>query len=620
MTTSLVFTLGRDRQRAINAHIYSDLRMENTVGTLTLITVPFLDLQNMYPPIMTANKYDVIIIGGGPVGLLLAYQLTRLNIPTLIIEQHDKTQQDTYGRACTLFPRTLEMLDQLNLLDEMLQVGLIGRGSVTYKDGQRVHDRGWEMVSRMTDTYHDYCLNIRQKYSEDIFRSALERRGGKVNAGWTLKDFVLDDTVDDYRISAEITDENGVTITAKSKYIIGADGGKSTVRSLAGIPFVGERSEFHWVRIDAVINTNMPDSRIGFGAIESATHGNVLWVALDHGRSRIGFALPKTLYEEYGEDVTEEIVKQEARKAMSPFKIEFVSVDWWTLYSIGQRVAQTFQYKEHILLAGDAAHTHSSGAAQGMNTGVHDAVNLAWKLAGVLKRHYEPEILQTYSSERRAVASHLIELDKTVSSLISGIIPSSYAGNTHHGEANLVLRDVLESSAQFTIGLGVAYDPDGVLNKTSSVSSIRAGRRAPDALVRKPGSRLPTRLHDLMKNDGKFWVVVFAGEPLRTSANIEALRAYLDSDDSFTNRLTKAFEFLTIIAGTGLQADEMLGVEKFGRAYYDVDHTSHAKYGISTAEGAVLVVRPDGILAFAAGLDRGEKIGTYFDGVVLQRS
>ena len=77
---------------------------------------------------------------------------------------------------------------------------------------------------------------------------------------------------------------------------------------------------------------------------------------------------------------------------------------------------------------------------------------------------------------------------------------------------------------------------------------------------------------------------------------------------------------MTIIAGTGLQADEMLGVEKFGRAYYDVDHTSHAKYGISTAEGAVLVVRPDGILAFAAGLDRGEKIGTYFDGVVLQRS
>ncbi|RYE12680.1 MAG: 3-hydroxybenzoate 4-monooxygenase, partial [Sphingobacteriaceae bacterium] len=95
-----------------------------------------------------------------------------------------------------------------------------------------------------------------------------------------------------------------------------------------------------------------------------------------------------------------------------PFKIEFVSVDWWTLYSIGQRVAQTFQYKDRILLAGDAAHTHSSGAAQGMNTGVHDAVNLAWKLAGVLKRHYEPEILQTYSSERRAVASHLIELDK----------------------------------------------------------------------------------------------------------------------------------------------------------------------------------------------------------------
>jgi phenol 2-monooxygenase len=243
-----------------------------------------------------------------------------------------------------------------------------------------------------------------------------------------------------------------------------------------------------------------------------------------------------------------------------------------------------------------------------MNTGVYDAVNLDWKLAGILKTHYKPQILQTYSPERRAVASHLIELDKTISSLISGTIPSSYAGNTHHGEANMVLRDVLESSAQFTIGLGVAYDPDGFLNKTSRVSSVRVGRRAPDVLVRKAGSRLPIRLYDLMKNDGKFWVVVFAGEPLRTVGKLRALRACLNSDDSFTNRLTKAFGFLTVIAGTGLQPDEMLGMEKFGRAYYDADHTAHARYGILMAEGAVLVVRPMGFLRLRLSLIGGKKL------------
>jgi phenol 2-monooxygenase len=567
------------------------------------------------------NEYDVIICGGGPVGLLLAYQLTRLGISTLTIEQFDKTQQDMYGRACTLFPRTIEMLDQLGLLDEMLQVGLVGRGSVTYKDGRRVNDRGWDFLSRMADTHLDYCLNIRQKYSEHIFRSALEGQGGKVNAGWTLKDFVVvDDAIDDYKISAEMIDEKGVKVVAKSKYIIGADGGKSTVRSIAGIPFAGEKSEFHWVRIDAVINTNMPDSRIGFGAIESASHGNVLWVALDHGRSRIGFALPKALYEKHGEHITEDVVKQEALKAMAPFEIEFVTVDWWTLYSIGQRVAQTFQYKEdRILLAGDAAHTHSSGAAQGMNTGVHDAVNLAWKLGGVLKGRYLPHVLSTYSPERRAVAQHLIKLDKTISSLISGHIPESYTGNVRNGDANAVLLDVFKSSSEFTNGLGVAYDPDGVLNKASGVSSIAAGRRAPDVLVRKPGSRLPTRLYELTVNTGKFWVVVFAGEPLCTAANLKCLRAYLDSADSFTKRLADAFGFVTIIAGNGLQPGETLGVQRFGRACYDVDHTAFARYGISADEGAVVVLRPDGILAVAARLDQGEEIGAYFDAIVCVR-
>ena len=564
-----------------------------------------------------AEHYDVIICGGGPVGLMLAYQLVRLGISILIIEQFDKTQQDMYGRASTLSPRTSELLDQLDLLDEMAQVGLIGRASVTYKDGQRVQDRGWDHLHTLSDTYLTFNLNIRQKYSENIFRTALERYGGKVNAGWILRNFVLDDDADDYKISAEITDQRRRTVTAKSKYIIGADGGKSSVRKIAGIPFIGEKSAFQWVRIDAVIKTDMPQSRVGFGAIESATHGNnVLWVSLDHGRSRIGFALPKALQEQYGENITEEIVKQEAAKAMAPFKIEFVSVDWWTLYSIGQRLADTFQHQDRILLAGDAAHTHSSGAAQGMNTGVQDAVNLAWKLGGVLKGWYKPEVLKTYSPERRAVAQYLINLDKTMSTLISGNIPESYAGNVHGGDTNLILLDVVNSAKHFTTGLGIAYEPDKFLNKAAGFTSVRTGRRAPDVLVRKPGSSFPTRLYELTKNNGKFWVVVFAGEPIRTAANLKALRAYLDSVDSFTKRLTDAFNFLTIIAGTGLQPDETLGVEKFGRAYYDTDHAAYTRYGISTAEGAIVVLRPDGILAFAAGLDQGADIGTYFDAIV----
>jgi phenol 2-monooxygenase len=250
---------------------------------------------------------------------------------------------------------------------------------------------------------------------------------------------------------------------------------------------------------------------------------------------------------------------------------------------------------------------------------VHDAVNLAWKLGGVLNGWYKPEVLETYSPERRAIAQHLIKLDKSISTLISGHIPEDYTGNAQKGDANLVLLDVIESSSEFTIGLGVAYEPDGLLNKASRISMVRAGRRAPDVLVRKPGSRLPTRLYELTKNNGKFWIIVFAGEPLRTAGSLKTLRKYLDSSDSFTRRSSNAFDFLTIIAGPGLQPDETLGVDKFGRAYYDVDHSAFARYGISTAKGAIVVLRPDGILAFAAELERGEVIGRYFDDIVPSR-
>lgn len=139
--------------------------------------------------------------------------------------------------------------------------------------------------------------------------------------------------------------------------------------------------------MDALVKTNMPNERIGIVAIGSPRHGNVLWIAEDHGRTRIGFAIPPEVYEKYGEHITEEAVKEEAIQALKPFELEFVTVDWWTLYSIGQRVAESFR-KDRVLLAGDAGHTHSSGAGQGMNTGMHDAVNLGWKLAGVLKGWY----------------------------------------------------------------------------------------------------------------------------------------------------------------------------------------------------------------------------------------
>ncbi|KAJ9623394.1 hypothetical protein H2203_005653 [Taxawa tesnikishii (nom. ined.)] len=530
---------------------------------------------------MTNNnpvKVDVFICGGGPVGLLLSYQLARLGLSVYTVEQHTVSRQTRYGRASTLYPRTMEMLDQLSLADSLTQVGLIGREHSSFRNGKKVHRRSWNLLIHVTDTFFDYALNIRQKYSEEIFRAAFEQHGGHVHAGAKLKDFHLDeDARDDYKVIADVAGEDGNPVQVYAN-----------VRTIANIPFIGERTKHNWVRIDAVVKTNMPDARIGFGAIESETHGNVLWVALDHGRTRIGFALSAELYKKYGAAIAEADVKREAVRAVAPFKLEFVMVDWWTLYSVGQRVAERFQDRERILLAGDAGHTHSSGAAQGMNTGTHDAVNLGWKLGGVLKGWYRPCVLSSYSSERRPVAQYLIEVDKAISSLISGKIPDTYVGDRHNGNVHMVLGDLIESTKQFSNGLGINYPIDDLLNRpTSSIASAHQGTVAPT---------IPVRLYQLTKNCAKFHVLVFAGSPAATSPHLHSLRAYLDSEDSFTKRLQDVFNFLTVIAGTGNQPDEVLGVEKFGYACYDVDHAAHRRYTIPREAGGIVVLRPDGIV------------------------
>ena len=563
-------------------------------------------------------KVDVLICGGGPVGLLLSYQLARMGIKTYAVEQHDKSTQAMYGRACVLYPRTMEMLDQLDLGETLQQIGFIGRSTVTYHDGVRVRGRGWGFISKPLDTFFDYCLNIRQKYSENVFRDAAKALGTSMHSNTKLVDFTIDDGQSDYKITAKLQEEGGKVMRVQSKYIIGADGAHSTVRKIADIPFLGDKVEeeavMHWIRMDALVKTNMPGERLGFGAIESPRHGNVLWIAEDHSRTRIGFALPIEVYQKYGEHMTEEVVKAEAIKALAPFELEFITVDWWSLYSISHRVANSFRTKERVLLAGDAGHTHSSGAAQGMNTGIHDAVNLGWKLTGVLKGWFTDAVLETYSTERRAVAQQLIALDKTVSTLISGKLPPGYSGDAHK-----VLGDVVDSSAQFTMGLGVHYEAN-TINRDSPVSEVQAGWRGPDVLVHRPGSKIPIRLQQVTKNYGKFWIVVFAGSPIRTRSKLRALREYLNDPQSFTARLTDALTFITLIAGPGLQADEVLGVERFGDAFYDVDGTAHVRYGIAVDEGAVVILRPDGILGFAAGLHEGANLAEYLETFITQKS
>lgn len=286
--------------------------------------------------------------------------------------------------------------------------------------------------------------------------------------------------------------------------------------------------------------------------------------------------------------------------------------------SLRQSVADHY-IKDKIILAGDACHTHSSAAAQGMNTGVHDAMNLTWKLGGVLKGYLKRDVLQTYETERRATAQNLIKLDKAYSTMITGEIPLELK---HRGvDVNEILTKAWNESVQFNIGLGVNYDGN-LLNVSPTAGVVTTGRRMPDVPLYKPGARLPTRFHELLRSRGEFTVVVFAGEPLITktgsssgfeTGSLEQLQQVFGPEGSkLLASTTIPLNQITIIAGNKPLSHTALGMPPFGRAYYDHDNSAHMRYGMSVQDGGIVVSRPDTIAGFACRLGEASNVLAYF--------
>ncbi|KAF1944861.1 FAD/NAD(P)-binding domain-containing protein [Clathrospora elynae] len=570
---------------------------------------------------LTVEEVDVLIVGGGPVGLITAYQLAR-NLPRSthtikIIEKHAKSAQDQYGRAITIFPRSTEMLDQLGLADSLAQQCFACRETANYdKHGNEVPGRGWAFMRDMKDTKWDFALVLRQKYQEEIFRTAMARQGVQLDAPYALTGIEVREDVmpGGYRVLATIEHgETKVKSVVKCKYLVGADGGKSFVRRAMDIPFDGSSSEDKWVRIDGVIETDLPKPR-AYCAIESPTHGNVLWVALDHGATRIGFAFTAERQKAYKE-FDEEAAVKEAIASVKPFSLKFNQVDWWTIYVVGQRIARSFFVHDCIFLAGDACHTHSSGAAQGMNTGMHDAVNLGWKLSLVLQGLAKPHLLYSYQAERFPNVQRLINYDKDISRLMTMQLPEAWTGDPN-ADPNEILGTVMAEAGTFSSGLGIYYEPDNYLSisQATDLSLVQPGQRAPDVSLQKPATFEPTRLQTETPNTATFYVVLFAGDVKLTKPALASFTKTV-STLPWLQDSEAPIKCMSIFAGPGgPSAYDTIGGIPFGRVFYDENHSAHLRYGIATEKGAIFVLRPDGWVGTVLELDEdaGGKLEGYF--------
>jgi phenol 2-monooxygenase (NADPH) len=610
---------------------------------------------------MADIEVDVLVVGAGPIGLNLAYQLRHFSsvpiadplttnpISVHIIEALPKPTQEAFGRAVTFWPRSMEMLSQLGLGHPIMQDCFAVRSSAAYDtEGREVFGRGWSFLEGINDTRYKFATVLRQKYVEDIFRAKLKRLGVEVaehNKFLSLE--VMEDVPigEKGRIRAQVLDSSRGEgkqrqYTVSCRYLIGCDGTKTVVRGAAGIESVGSRTEDKWVRVDGLLkSTTMPKPR-SYGSLESPVYGNVLWIPLDHGTTRIGFAMNEERRKLYDEVDREAFIK-EAMLSVAPFKAEFERVDWASVYSVGQRLAQRFWAQGSIFIAGDAAHSHSSGAGQGMNTGVHDAVNLGWKLAMVLNGALKPEVLETYDLERRPNASKLIKYDEDISILISGRLPPGWTGNK---DPNAALGDIFEEATGFNTGLTIGYEPNMAIWRNDELktdhnaeykarSTIPApaipGYRAPDVQLLLPALWQPVWLHELTPNVAKFYVMVFAGNSQDSREKFQTLRSTIVSSERFVieNTVTRdgtldpnprpwPVDFLTILPHRSDSVWTELGTNPLGNAYYDTDDGNFGRrYGVDSRAGSVFILRPDGFIGaiFPLSCQGAEEIIVFFN-------
>lgn len=603
---------------------------------------------------MADIEVDVLVVGAGPIGLNLAYQLRRFSsapiadprttnpISVHIIEALPKPTQEAFGRAVTFWPRSMEMLSQLGLGQSIMQDCFAVRSSAAYDaEGNEVFGRGWSFLEGIDDTRYKFATVLRQKYVEDIFRAKLKKLGVEVaehNKFLSLE--VMQDVPigEKGRIRAQVLDSSlgegkERQYTVSCRYLIGCDGTRTLVRGAAGIESVGSRTEDKWVRVDGLLkSTTMPKPR-SYGSLESPIYGNVLWIPIDHGCTRIGFAMNEERRKLYNE-VDREVFIKEAELSVAPFKAEFERVDWASVYSVGQRLALNFWAQESIFIAGDAAHSHSSGAGQGMNTGVHDAVNLGWKLAMVLNGTLKPDVLETYDLERRPNAQKLIKYDEDISILISGRLPTGWTGNK---DPNAALGEIFEEATGFNTGLTIGYEPNVAVwrnqanenpEEKKARSTIPApaipGYRAPDVRLLLPALWEPVWLNEVTPNVARFYVMIFAGDAQDSQEKFQAFRSTLVSSKHFSignDGITASpqpwpVDFLTILRQRSASVWADLGTDPLGNAYYDTDDgNAGRRYGLDSKAGSVFILRPDGFIGaiFPLSSQGAEETITFFD-------
>ncbi|MEO8149401.1 MAG: FAD-dependent monooxygenase [Bacteroidia bacterium] len=410
-------------------------------------------------------KIPVLIIGAGPTGLMMAAQLARFGVDFRIVERNAFPSEKT--KAIAVQARTLEIYEQMNLIDEVLEGGLkfktthiIGNGVV--KANIQIGDFGKDQSP------YPFIQIFTQDKNERLLISYLEKFNKSVE--WSKEYSDLKEVENGVEVKVKSSDGTIETIVAD--YVVACDGGKSPVRHSLKIPFKGDTYEQVFFVADTAV-----DWKYGYGDLFLCMGKNkfaAFFPMPGEKRFRVVSIIPEkflgkaeTTFDDIKKIITDEL----------NIKAEFYDTSWFAEYRIHHRVVSTFS-KGRIFLAGDAAHIHSPAGGQGMNTGLQDAYNLAWKLASVLKHNANKNLLDTYNEERLPNAIRLVNTTDRAFTFIINANPFLRA-NVIPVIAKFAIRIPFIKKFMFKgiSQIGITYEKFSLARGTNS--KIKAGQRLP---------------------------------------------------------------------------------------------------------------------------------------------
>lgn len=313
-----------------------------------------------------------------------------------------------------------------------------------------------------------------------------------------------------------------VTEVLEADYLVGCEGSRSRVReAMPGNGYIGELGHSTWGVIDGVLDSDFPD--LWHKTIVQSEEGTALLIARERGLTRIYLELNRETSERIDRQLlVMEYVQNKAKAIFQPYHLEWKSVEWFGTYVISQRVVKQFNDQEmKVFVAGDAAHTHSPKAAQGMNTSMHDGLNLAWKLNLVIRGLARPELLATYADERGKIAQDLISFD-------SGHVIAYKAG------AKALEEDFVQN-IRFLSGVGVEYNGN-ILNQTNAripttTSTIRPGTLIRPARVTRYIDSNPVDIQLDIPWLGQFRLFIFAPVARQSAPFLDELCTLIEKDN-----------------------------------------------------------------------------------------